>query len=413
MKKLLTIVRWEWKRIFTDWKRTITVFLLPAVLMLVALIVFPVLLNYLTTGSLGRTNIIMVNTPESFNEYYKSIEGRTAYKFLFYSSDEIDEYKNSGEYEEKLKQGAIAFYFSDDFDSKVKNYYEELRITHDESIVSEANLSIEYSDIFNIDTKIIQFNELVTSDYSGSLPSLLDIDTSDIEAQIVSADDFNPIGKLIYNRTLANRGAGRIIPAVMMLLLYYCVYALSMDSFMGDKERGFFTKLKMSPVNIRTIVWGKTIAITAISVSSALLSFFLMLLVSWTNYSNDAASLIPFGMFITPGQFLMLIVYLVTSSLTLTSISALTIFSLEKTSDVTINLQLPLILLLGELFLLFLLDGNSLPLDYLIPVHGTIIGIRDLFRSEETLVSQLVIIFTNLFTLSICSRRLFKKEVLQ
>lgn len=413
MKKLLAIFKWEFGKVFTDWKRTLTVFLLPALLMMLALIIFPQLINYLSTGSLGRTNIYVVNSPKSFDSYYENIEGRTAYGYTFYTKEEFEELKDSNNYQKALNKGTIVIEFSEDFDAKTKEYYETIKATHSEDLATEAQITITYADLFNVDTKVEQFISLVIDDYTNTITDYLDIDTSDVTASYIDINSFNPVGKLLYNRTIANEGASRILPPVMVLLLYYCIYALTMDSFHGDRERGFFTKLKMTPVGIKTIIWGKILSIVTISIGSSLLTFFMMFLVSWTNFSNDSMSLLPFGMFLTLGQFLLLFLNIVSLAFLFTTLSVVTVFSLRNPADVTINLQMPLVLILTELFLMFLIPGETFIIDYFLPIHGTILVIQSIFRSLESPFIQIIVLLINAGITAIAAKIIFRKEALE
>lgn len=402
MRKIFAVCKWELRKVFTDWKRTLAVFLLPAVLMLAALVLFPMLVNYLSTGSFGGTNIYVVNAPESFLTYYEEIDGRTAFNYIWEDSEASFDGSDG-----------ITVEFSDDFDSDVRDYFSELYESHDESLNSSAEITFTYENSYALSSKVSQFSEKVLDDYTSEISDILGIDTGDIEGELIKVDTFNPVGKILYNRTVANKSAARIIPSVMMLLLYYCVYSLSMDSFQGDRERGFFTKLKMTPVSIKTIIWGKVISIVLISTVSGLVTFVMMFIVSWTNISNDSSSLVPFGMFLLPGQLLLMLLNLVSVSFFMTAFAAYIVFSLEKREDVTINLQLPLVLLLAELFLVFLMDAGSLITDYLLPIHGTACCLRDIFRSDESAVKEIIVISVNALGTLLLMRRLFKKEALK
>ena len=64
MRHTFTIFRWEIKKILNNWRRTLVVFLLPAVIMLVALNVFPLLINYLSTGHLQSHPAVSFNCLE-------------------------------------------------------------------------------------------------------------------------------------------------------------------------------------------------------------------------------------------------------------------------------------------------------------------------------------------------------------
>ena len=90
MRHIATIYRWELQRIFSNWRKTATLFLLPAALMLLALGVFPYLMNYLSTGSFTSRPIIIVNAPDSFKEYLDENIDAHVFNYEFWSYNKLE-----------------------------------------------------------------------------------------------------------------------------------------------------------------------------------------------------------------------------------------------------------------------------------------------------------------------------------
>ena len=91
MKKAYVIFRWELNKIFSNWHRTVTLFLLPAVLMMLALNVFPLLINYMSTGSFSKKPIVLVGTPKSFRDYVKETADANVYSYTDMSYREFSD----------------------------------------------------------------------------------------------------------------------------------------------------------------------------------------------------------------------------------------------------------------------------------------------------------------------------------
>ena len=72
MRHTITILKWEMSKIINNWQKTLKVFLLPALLLLAAINLFPMLMNYLSTGSLQSRPVTFVNAPDSFVDYFES-----------------------------------------------------------------------------------------------------------------------------------------------------------------------------------------------------------------------------------------------------------------------------------------------------------------------------------------------------
>ena len=83
MKKALLILRWELNKIFSNRHKTVTLFLLPAVLMMLALNVFPLLINYMSTGSFAKKPIVLVSAPQSFRDYINDTADAKIYSYTF------------------------------------------------------------------------------------------------------------------------------------------------------------------------------------------------------------------------------------------------------------------------------------------------------------------------------------------
>ena len=75
-----------------------------------------------------------------------------------------------------------------------------------------------------------------------------------------------------------------------------------------------------------------------------------MFLSSWANRGNDAMSLLPFGMLLTPLQLISILLTVPVTVFLMTAVAISVIFSLEQMQDITANLQLPLVLFPRRLF---------------------------------------------------------------
>ena len=72
------------------------------------------------------------------------------------------------------------------------------------------------------------------------------------------------------------------------------------------KNRGFLSKLVMTPVPPSKLLAGKALAINILVTGSSLVTFFFLFLSSWLNRSNDVGSLLPFGLLLMPDQLIQL-----------------------------------------------------------------------------------------------------------
>jgi hypothetical protein len=131
MRHIVTIYRWELQRIFSNWRKTATLFLLPAVILTIALNIFPLLMNYLSTGSFVSRPIIIVDAPDSFKQYLDENIDANVFSYEFWSSNRLTQVTQEEGLHNVVKNGTVVCTFwsgekNTDFDKKISEYYDEL-----------------------------------------------------------------------------------------------------------------------------------------------------------------------------------------------------------------------------------------------------------------------------------------------
>ena len=417
MRHAIIILKWEIQKILTSWQKTLAVFLVPAAVMVGAINLFPKLLTYLTTGSLGSQKVIVVNAPDSF----MSFDGKQE-DLLNYSYMTMEEWQRAAPNEEEaykiVKGGSMILVFTspnnmtfdDAIREKNKIFYETGRDKE-----GAAKVYIVYNaEMFTAESKMLQFSEDVVNPYISYANDLIGSEYTQYSASSVSTDDFNPITYILDNRSTANTQASRIIPAIMVILMYYCCYSLACDMIAMEKNRGFLSKLVMTPVSPKMILWGKAMAVNVLVTGSSIMTFLFLFLSSWVNRSNDAGTLLPFGLMLMPDQLLYMLLAIPATVLVMTAFCFLVSLDLEKFDDTVANLQLVLLLLLIGLFIQMFIFWSPSFIEYVIPVHNTIVLLRDILMSEVNIVKFLAVLITNLglglYVMDKCTKKLEKFE---
>jgi len=380
MRGIYIIVKWEISRIYSNWRRAVATFVIPAAVMMVALCIFPYLINYMLTGSVSEKPVNVVNAPDTFIEHVHQTEGTTVYTYNYMSEEEFTELWESGEVIKQLKSGTLYVMFNSN--------------THSAYVGCNGNSSIAVS-------KAESFIEVVMDPYNDSLAS---------QGQIVyTMDDFNPVTKLLDYRSGANFGAARVIPPVIVLLIYYCIYSLTSDMFASERDRGFYDKLLMTPVSPKSIMLGKIIASTILVTGASYITFIFLFISSWLNRSNSSTSLIPFGLFLLPDQLAVIALVIPVTAFLCASICVNIIFSIRRMKDVILNLQMPLIYLMADLFYQ-IFSVNPGVVEFTIPVHGSIAVIKSVFLSEYKPWQLVCLLVSSIGFTLILLHKTFKKE---
>ena len=416
MKKAYVIFRWELNKIFSNWHKTVTLFLLPAVLMMLALNIFPLLINYMSTGSFAKKPIVLVGTPQSFRDYVEETADANIYSYTEMTYHDLAlVFGEEGAMKKLLKGGTVICYFGStngdaSFDDIISNYYQELLKGNSEA-KSSAVIYLGYDgESLTGSLRAQQFKQGVLESYQSSLIDRLGGDYASTGSNLFATDSFNPVTKLMDNRTPADTAAARIVPGVLMIMMYYCVYSLTSDMFASEKERGFWAKLIMTPVSAMDVFAGKIMAILVIVSGATYLTALLLFLSSWFNTGNDAMSLLPFGMMLTPSELLIVAAMIPVTVFAMTAACISTIFSLTKMQDITVNLQLPLIFFLGDFFLQMFRGTRPMTLEYLIPIHNSLAVIGEAYNAQEKLWHVLVAVVINIAVALIAMRSTYKKE---
>ena len=416
MKKALLIFRWELNKIFSNWHKTVTLFLLPAVLMMLALNVFPLLINYMSTGSFSKKPIVLVSAPTSFRDYVNETADANVYSYSYMSYSEFSEiYRDKNRLKDLMLGGTVLCFFApgnndDSFDNAVSDYYQKL-LKGEKDAQSKAIIYLGF-DINSLSggLRAQQFRQGVLESYQNSLIDRLGGDYAAIGSNLFSTDSFNPVTKLMDNRTTADNSAAKIVPGMLLIMMYYCAYSLVSDMFASEKERGFWSKLIMTPVSSSAIFAGKIAAIIVIVSGATYLTTLLLFLSSWVNTGNDAMSLLPFGMMLTPSELIIVFLTVPFTVFVMTAACISTVFSLNKLQDITINLQLPLVLFLGDFFLQMFRGTRPMTLEYFIPMHNSLALISDAYMAQEKLWHVIVVLAVNTATALLAIRSVYKKE---
>lgn len=401
MSKILTIFMWEIRKLFSSWRRTFTLFLLPAIFLVGMLNLFPVLINYMTTGSLNKQPVMVVNAPDSFRDYLDENIKTNAFKYEFISADEFKEFKSDkADYHKRLHKGLLICYFyagedTNDFDGVITSYYKELSNGNADAKSDAVVCVVCDANSITSQTRAEQLRVGILKEYQGSLIDKLGGEFGITGSSLFSVDSFNPVTDFEDYRTSANTTASRVVSGVLMILMYYTTYSLVSDMFASERDRGFMDKLIMTPVSRRKIYIGKILAIDVIVSFSTLITLGLLFLSSWMNRSNDAMSLLPFGMLLTPSELLIVVLTIPVTALIMTAICVSTVFALKNMQDITTNLQLPLIYFLGDFFLQMFRGTRPTTLEYFIPVHNAMQLISESFMAQDKLWHVLLVLLLN------------------
>ncbi len=425
MRSMFVLFRWECRRVLSNWHQTLAIFLVPSAVLLLALYLFPVLVDYISTGNIGNAAIVLVSPDESMLSFVKTDSFAANFTYEVWNADTFSEAVRDGRAAETTNSGGIIVVFrSQDalpagqadsaYRDAVDKYFDDL-IKGTDSAVTGAYIDI-YSDpdIIMSQTIAFQFQEDVLPRYKEHI-----VKTAGSEFYNAGGgapfviDVFNPYTRLMEYKSQANPAGARVIPGILILLLYYCVYSLASDILAADRERGFLSKLTLTPLSTRGLLWGKALSVIAISALTSVITLLILLLSSWTNRRNSALSLIPFGLQLTPVQLVLIMGSVICAAAVMTLFCFKIIFDIKAMQDITINLQLPLLLFLVDFFLQLFRISMPFMAEYLIPMHNNLLLIHDIMAGTGDMSRYAIVIGLDVLTVSLLffsARRAFEQD---
>jgi len=390
MRSMFVLFRWECRRILSNWRQTMAIFLVPSIVLLLALYLFPVLVDYISTGNVGSAPIVLVSADEYMLSFVKTDPPASNYSYKIWSPAAYSAALTDGRAAGVTADGGIIIVFqsadealsadsTSTYTDAINTYFQMLSEGKGNYHTS-AVISI-YSDprIIMSQTTAYQFQENILPRYKDYL-----IKTAGSSFYLkgggspFSIDTFNPFTKLMEYRSVANPMGARVIPGILLLLLYYCVYALSGDILAADRDRGFLATLTLTPLSTSGLLWGKGLAVAGVSSLTSLITLLVLLLSSWTNRSNNPLSLIPFGLLLTLPQLILIIGSIICAAILMTMFCFKVILDLHNMQDIIMNLQLPLLLFLVDFFLQLFRTSTPSWVEYLIPLHNNLLLIHDI-----------------------------------
>lgn len=330
-------------------------------------------------------NVVVVNAPDSFIQFneetqeYRDQEAR-AYgdrynyfanwghmtyfeysydgygwtEFIYKESDALYDFVTFGEWM-RDNDAYLTVVFPADFDEQIKARQEGLTEDKPEVLTYYRTNSLEYSDMKNefIDEYLAYYQGSIRADYGIAVTTVSD--SHIVHDPIPTADendDFN-IGANL-NRTF--------VPILLFIVLLYASMSTGTNVIAGQKERGTFTGILLTPMPRQHIALGYLIGV----VLKAIISAAVIALI---------ASLLSFRFNIL--SFLAILVYLLVLEIFIASITIL----ISVINDTVVSAQtafLPVFLILVSVCVTCIQSVSERADFYMyIPVHGQFYGIGD------------------------------------
>ncbi len=257
MRNVLTIFLKELKRVFTDKRMLISLFL-PGVLIYFVYTVMGTVMTKVVTQSSTKDTTFQVAYTDNFNssktdgqlpklmtyvdEAMKASKNNNTVTFKEFTTGELDSYK------EELRQGKyhLVVAFTDDFENKLS----DTTASNDVDLFYNGDSSAS-SDLYNYVSQIVS---VAYTNYTVNKNGA-------VTANVGEKD------------MMAMKIAAMIIPMVTISILFSTVLSLCPEAIAGEKERGTLASLLLTPIKRGEFVAGKILSLSTTAIASGIVSF--------------------------------------------------------------------------------------------------------------------------------------------
>ncbi|MBP3731781.1 MAG: ABC transporter permease [Bacilli bacterium] len=257
MRNVLTIFLKELKRVFTDKRMLISLFLPGVLIYFVYTLMGTVMTKVITQSSTKDTNFQVAYT-DNFNsaktdgqlpklmtyvdEVMKASKNNNTATFKEFTTGELDSYK------EELRQGKyhLVVAFTDDFENKLG----DATGANDIDIFYNGDSSAS-SDLYSYVSQVVS---VAYTNYTVNKNGA-------VTANVGEKD------------MMAMKIAAMIIPMVTISILFSTVISLCPEAIAGEKERGTLASLLLTPIKRGEFVAGKILSLSTTAIASGIVSF--------------------------------------------------------------------------------------------------------------------------------------------
>lgn len=257
MRNVLTIFLKELKRVFTDKRMLISLFLPGVLIYFVYTLMGTVMTKVVTQSSTKDTNFQVAYT-DNFNsaktdgqlpklmtyvdEVMKASKNNNTATFKEFTTGELESYK------EELRQGKyhLVVAFTDDFENKLG----DATGANDIDIFYNGDSSAS-SDLYSYVSQVVS---VAYTNYTVNKNGA-------VTANVGEKD------------MMAMKIAAMIIPMVTISILFSTVISLCPEAIAGEKERGTLASLLLTPIKRGEFVAGKILSLSTTAIASGIVSF--------------------------------------------------------------------------------------------------------------------------------------------
>lgn len=373
--EILTIMKKEFRRFFTD-KRLVF-----------SSIILPGLLIYIIYSIMGNVIADMYMPDEAYQPKIaisnEADSTATIFGAMGYTYEVVDVAK-AQEMKDKVEKQELDAYvvFPEDFDAKVMAY-EKLTAT-DEA----PEIEIYYNSAAKESEALFKTIQSVYDQYEASLINKFDINRDpEVKYDLASEKD---VASQIF----------MMVPMLLIMMLMSGCMSVAPDAIAGEKERGTMATLLVTPVNRSSIALGKVISLSVFALLSGMSST-IGVLASLPKLMGGGMNEINAFVYETK-DYVCLAIGILSLVLAIISIFAI-ISTYAKTTKEAASLSSPVMILGIVLGVTSSLIGDDIALGmFTVPIYNSAILFKNIFAMNYTTPQVAITTASNLIFVLIC-----------
>ena len=368
----LTIIKKEFARFFGDRQLLFTTVIMPGLLIYIIYSFMGMGMKKMANEGANEDVILQVeNLPESMLPILKEIPNTTLMPMPLLE----DDVKNL----ENKDLDVVLMRFPEAFDEKVAAF-------DPQSGMAAPNVEVYYNSANNASSRVYHIIEASLSAYEDQLSNRFDINRADSEeAQFDMANKDDVLGSIL----------SKLIPMLILMMLFSGVMAIAPSSIAGEKERGTIATLLVTPLKRNELALGKVVSLSGIALLSGISSFVGIVLSLPKMIQADETG-IELGLNYTSADYTVLLLIILSSVLIMASaVSLLSALAKDVKNAGTMITPFMLVVMFCGLTPMFQSGTPESLTAYMIPFYNSIQVMTAVFAHEMRWMPVIVTLAAN------------------
>ena len=368
----LTIIKKEFARFFGDRQLLFTTVIMPGLLIYIIYSFMGMGMEKMATeGTNEQVTVCVENLPVSVAPLVDGLPSTTVSQQPV-SQEDIDKLKAKD-------LNVVLVRFPEKFDEKVATY-------DPQSFEPAPNIEIYYNSANNASSRVYHMLEASLSSYEDQLSNRFDINRIEsVEDQFDMASQDDVLGSIL----------SKLIPMLILMMLFSGVMAIAPSSIAGEKERGTIATLLVTPLKRNELALGKVVSLSGIALLSGISSFIGIVLSLPKMIQADAAGL-KLGLHYTGADYTVLLLIIFSSVLIMASaVSLLSALAKDVKNAGTMITPFMLVVMFCGLMPMFQSGASQNLVAYLFPFYNSIQAMTAVFAHEMKWLPVIVTLAAN------------------